>query len=153
MDDDELIASRLVLLTRAVAVFAVNAALGLAASGVSAEVGTQSAAQGAATAITFAWLLPMTAICALALAVNVIGITGIGLLTSLFTGGLLAWTLPMGYMAFAQYALLEFWRSPWTWPVRPPADRGAWICACVVFAIGLLAFTVRGARNRITDTA
>jgi hypothetical protein len=81
------------------------------------------------------------------LARNVLGLTGIGLLTSLATGGLLAWTLQLGYLAFAQYALLEAWRSPWVWPVRPPADRGAWICAGLVFAAGLLAFTVRGART------
>jgi hypothetical protein len=87
----------------------------------------------------------------LALARTVIGITGIGLLCSLVTGGLLAWTLPMGYMAFCQYALLEAWRAPWTWPVRPPTDRGAWICASVVFAVGLLAFTLRGPRTRLAD--
>jgi hypothetical protein len=87
----------------------------------------------------------------LQMARNVIGITGIGLLCSLVTGGLLAWTLPMGYMAFCQYALLEAWRTPWTWSVRPPTDRGAWIAACVVFAVGLLAFTLRGARTRLTD--
>src|SRR5262249_35331360 len=52
---------RLVLLTRAVAVFAVNAVLGLLAS----------AASGAVAALTFGWLLPMTAVCALALAVAV----------------------------------------------------------------------------------
>jgi hypothetical protein len=52
---------RMVLLTRVVAVFAVNAVLGLLAS----------AASGAATALTFAWLIPMTAVCALALAVAV----------------------------------------------------------------------------------
>ena len=85
------------------------------------------------------------------LARNVLGITGIGLLCSLVTGGLLAWTLPMGYMAFCQYALLEFWRSPWTWPTRPPTDRGAWICACAVFAAGLLLFTIRGPRTRLSD--
>ena len=79
---------------------------------------------------------------------NVLGLTGIGLATSLVTGGLLAWTLPLGYLAFAQYALLQAWRSPWLWPVRPPADRGAWICACLVFAAGLLAFTVRGPSHR-----
>ncbi len=84
----------------------------------------------------------------LVLARNVIGITGIGLLASLVTGGLLAWILPMAYVAFAEYALIEAWRSPWTWPVRPPDDRGAWICAAVVFAVGLAAFTVRGARAR-----
>jgi hypothetical protein len=82
---------------------------------------------------------------------NVIGITGIGLLCSLATGGLLAWTLPMGYLAFCQYALLAAWTSPWTWPVRPPTDRGAWVCASVVFAVGLLAFAFRGARARLND--
>jgi hypothetical protein len=89
----------------------------------------------------------------LVLARNVIGLTGIGLLTSLVTGGLLAWILPLGYMAFAQYALLEAWRSPWTWPARPPADRGAWICASAVLAAGLAAYAVRGARDRLADSA
>jgi hypothetical protein len=85
------------------------------------------------------------------LARNVIGFTGLGLLCSLITGGLLAWTLPMGYLLFCQYALLEAWTAPWTWPVRPPADRGAWICASLVFAAGLLLFTVRGPRTRLSD--
>lgn len=87
----------------------------------------------------------------LVLARNVTGFTGLGLLCSLVTGGLLAWTLPLGYMAFCQYALLEAWTAPWTWPVRPPADRGAWICACAVFTAGLLLFTIRGPRTRLTD--
>jgi len=85
------------------------------------------------------------------LARNVIGFTGLGLLCSLVTGGLLAWTLPMGYMVFCQYALLETWTAPWAWPVRPPADRGAWICASLVFAAGLLLFTIRGPRTRLSD--
>ena len=87
----------------------------------------------------------------LVLARNVIGITGIGLLCSLVTGSLLAWTLPMGYIAFCQYALLQAWTDPWTWPVRPPADRGAWICTSAVFAAGLLLFTIRGPRTRLSD--
>jgi hypothetical protein len=87
----------------------------------------------------------------LTLARNVIGITGIGLLTSLVTGGLLAWIPQLGYVAFAEYALNQAWRNPWTWPVRPPTDRGAWICAALVFAVGLGAFTVRGARTRLAD--
>ena len=52
------VSDRMVLLVRALAVFALNAALGLAAS----------AASGAAAALTFGWLVPMTAVCALALA-------------------------------------------------------------------------------------
>jgi hypothetical protein len=87
----------------------------------------------------------------LVLSRNVIGITGIGLLCSLATGGLLAWTLPMGYLAFCQYALLEAWTAPWAWPVRPPADHGAWIWACAVFAAGLLLFTIHGPRTRLSD--
>jgi hypothetical protein len=52
------VSDRMVLLVRALAVFGLNAALGLAAS----------AASGAAAAVTFGWLVPMTAMCALALA-------------------------------------------------------------------------------------
>jgi hypothetical protein len=85
------------------------------------------------------------------LARNVIGFTGLGLPCSLITGGMLAWTLPLGYMTFCQYALLEAWTAPWTWPVRPPADHGAWICASAVFAAGLLLFTVRGPRTSLSD--
>jgi len=55
------VSHRMVLLTRVVAVFAVNAVLGLLAS----------AASGAAAALTFGWLLPMTAVSALALAAAV----------------------------------------------------------------------------------
>jgi hypothetical protein len=88
----------------------------------------------------------------LQMARTIIGITGIGLLSSLVTGGLLAWILPVGYVAFAEYALLQYWNSPWTWPARPPADHGAWICACLVYAAGLIAFTVRGARTRLADS-
>jgi hypothetical protein len=55
------VSERLVLLTRAVAVFTLNAVLGLLAS----------AASGAAAALTFGWLLPMTAISAVARAAGV----------------------------------------------------------------------------------
>jgi hypothetical protein len=61
------VSDRLVLLTRAVAVFGVNAALGLIAS--AATLGTH-VSTGTAQ-LTVAWLLPMTAACALALAVAV----------------------------------------------------------------------------------
>ena len=87
----------------------------------------------------------------LVLARNAIGFTGLGLACSLVTGGLLAWTLPMAYAVFCQYALLEAWTAPWTWAVRPPADRGAWLCASAVFAAGLILYTVRGPRTRLGD--
>ena len=52
------VSDRMVLLVRVLAVFALNAALGL----------TASAASGTAAAVTFGWLVPMTAVSALALA-------------------------------------------------------------------------------------
>lgn len=52
------VSDRMVLLARALAVFGVNAVAGCVAS----------AASGAAVAVTFGWLVPMTAVCALALA-------------------------------------------------------------------------------------
>jgi hypothetical protein len=55
------VSERMVLLTRVLAVFALNALLGLAAS----------AASGAVASLTFGWLIPMTAICGLTLAVAV----------------------------------------------------------------------------------
>jgi hypothetical protein len=61
------VSDRLVLLTRAVAVFAVNAVLGLIAS--AATLGTHASMSTAQ--LTFAWLLPMTAACAFAVAVAV----------------------------------------------------------------------------------
>jgi hypothetical protein len=63
------VSDRLVLLTRAVAVLAVNAVLGLIAS--AATLGTHAAQPAITAQLTFAWLLPMTAACALALAVAV----------------------------------------------------------------------------------
>jgi hypothetical protein len=64
------VSDRMVLLVRALAVFAVNAVLGLAASAVAAAAGLPAgSASGAAAAVTFGWLIPMTAVCAFALAV------------------------------------------------------------------------------------
>jgi hypothetical protein len=63
------VSDRLVLLTRGVAVFAVNAVLGLIAS--AATLGTHAAQSTITAQLTFAWLLPMTADCALALAAAV----------------------------------------------------------------------------------
>lgn len=52
------VSDRMVLLVRSLAVFGLNAILGLAAS----------VASGVAVTVTFGWLVPMTAVCALALA-------------------------------------------------------------------------------------
>lgn len=90
------VSDRMVLLVRAVAVFAVNAFLGLVVSAISygaisyKVAGGGAAAAGAASAeIAVAWLLPMAAICALTIAVAVITRSaGSGALA-----GVLAWAV------------------------------------------------------------
>ena len=65
------VSDRMVLLVRALAVFGLDAGLGLAASAASAR----------AVGITFGWLVPMTALCGLALAVAAVARsanTGVG---------------------------------------------------------------------------
>ena len=73
------VSDRMVLLVRVLVVFTLNAALGLAAA----------AASGAAAAVTFGWLVPMTAVSALALAAaTVTRSANVGVAT-----GLSAWAI------------------------------------------------------------
>lgn len=84
---------------------------------------------------------------------NLTGITGIGLLCAAAFGGGLAWAGPTGYLMAGAYELYAQWHgpalgTPWIWPARPPHDLGAALCAALVFAVGMAAITVRGARDR-----
>ena len=81
-----------------------------------------------------------------AVARNVAGITGAGLLAAATFGGVLAWTGPMAYLVVTETALAGSVTTPWGWPGRPPLDRGGAICACLVLAAGLALVTVRGVR-------
>ena len=72
---------------------------------------------------------------------NLLGFTGVALLLSLAVGGLLSWIGPLGYVALCQFAAIATYSEPLTWASRPPTDRGGWIAALVVFAVGLAAFT------------
>jgi hypothetical protein len=82
------------------------------------------------------------------LARDTAGFTGIALLAAAVVGGALAWIGPMAYLAVTLPALTGKWATPWIWPARPPLDRGAAICAALVFAAGVTVITVRGARDR-----
>ena len=87
---------------------------------------------------------------------NLAGLTGIGLLCAVVLGGALAWTGPLAYLMVAVYALYTDWHgpaltSPWIWPARPPDDRGAAICAALVFTAGVALIGVRGARDPVRD--
>jgi hypothetical protein len=79
------VSDRMVLLVRALAVFGLDAVLGLAASAAAAAAGIS----GSAASVTFGWLVPMTAVCALALAAAAVtrsAIVGVA-------AGLAAWTI------------------------------------------------------------
>jgi hypothetical protein len=78
---------------------------------------------------------------------NTAGLVGIALLSAALLGGSLAWIGPVLYWALAEFALAATWRTPWIWPARPPHDRGAAICAALVYAAGIAVITVRGARD------
>jgi len=82
---------------------------------------------------------------------NVLGMTGIGLASCLVAGALIAWTGPLAFTVVSQFALIAGYSWPLTWPARPPADRGGWIAAMAVFAVGLAAFTIRGPRIHRSD--
>jgi hypothetical protein len=82
---------------------------------------------------------------------DVAGFAGIALLSAAALGGGLAWIGPVGYLGVTLAALAGQWATPWTWPARPPHDRGAAICAALVFAAGVVAMTVRGARDQVRE--
>jgi hypothetical protein len=75
------------------------------------------------------------------------GLAGIALLTAAPLGGALAWVGPTAYLVVTLQALEAAWTTPWIWPARPPHDRGAALCAAVVFAAGVVVITVRGTRD------
>ncbi len=124
------VSERMVLLVRAVAVFAVNALLGIAVSLATYPAAIRSvspngagAASAEAAAITVAWLLPMTAICALTLAVAVaagsanagaaagvaawaVTVLASGALTGQFNGAVTNTSAYLPYLAIAACAVV-----------------------------------------------
>jgi len=78
---------------------------------------------------------------------NVAGITAVGLLSAAVLGGMLAWAGPMAYLVITETMLAGGRTSPWVWPTKPPHDLGAALCASLVFAVGAVAVTLRGARD------
>jgi hypothetical protein len=87
---------------------------------------------------------------------NLAGLTGIGLLCAAALGGGLAWVGPTGYLLAGAYGLYTQWHhpaltTPWIWPARPPHDLGAVICAALVFTIGIVVISVRGAHDPVGE--
>jgi hypothetical protein len=79
------------------------------------------------------------------------GLTGIGLLSAAALAGPFGWAGPMAYWLVTYSALAADWTTPWVWPTRPAHDRGAAICAGLVFAAALAAITLRGPRDVARD--
>jgi hypothetical protein len=77
---------------------------------------------------------------------NLAGMTGTGLLVAAVLSGAFAWIGPMAYLVVTEGALAGGWTTPWIWPARPPHDAGGALCAYGVFAAGLVAVTLLGAR-------
>jgi hypothetical protein len=87
---------------------------------------------------------------------NLAGLVGLGLLGAVALGGGLAWVGPTGYLVVGVYALYSLWHgpvltTPWIWPARPPHDVGAAVCAGLVFACGVAAISLRGARDPVGE--
>ena len=87
----------------------------------------------------------------LALFRNVAGITGVGLLSAMVLGGILAWAGPMAYLVLTESVLAGGRTSPWVWPSLPSGNVASWLCAVGVFAAGALLITLRGAREPVRD--
>lgn len=77
---------------------------------------------------------------------NVAGLAGVSLLSAAVLGAL-AWLGPLVYLGVAEVALFGNWQSPWIWPARPSHDLGAALCSALIFAVGVVAITVRGSRE------
>jgi hypothetical protein len=75
------------------------------------------------------------------------GTTGLGLLSAVVLGGAFGWVGPMAYLLITEVALTGDPTTPWVWAARPTHDRGAALCAGLVFLAGTIAATALGARS------
>jgi hypothetical protein len=85
----------------------------------------------------------------LAMARNVAGITGVGLLSAGLLGGLLAWAGPMAYLVLAESMMAGGRSSPWVWPTEPAHNLEAALCAAGFFVAGAALITLRGVRESV----
>lgn len=79
------------------------------------------------------------------------GITGTGLVSAAVAGGAFGWLGPMAYLLLTEVALTGDPTTPWMWPAHPVQDRGAAICAGLVYAAGIAVITLRGPRDSSRD--
>jgi len=76
-----------------------------------------------------------------------------GLLSAAALGGAFGWIGPMAYLLITEVVLTGTSTTPWIWPARPPHDLGGALCAYGVYAAGIAAVTLFGARDSGRRTA
>jgi hypothetical protein len=79
------------------------------------------------------------------------GFIGIALLIAALLGGSMAWIGPAAYLVLSIRAIQSGWTTPWIWPARPPGDRGAAICAALVYTAGITIIMIRGGRDHARE--
>jgi hypothetical protein len=77
---------------------------------------------------------------------NLLGLTGIGLLTAVALGAQSSWITPLGYVVICGGALDRQEFSIWTWLTLPPRTD-ATLTALALLTAGLTAATLRGTRE------
>jgi hypothetical protein len=68
---------------------------------------------------------------------DLVGLTGVALLTAAVLGAHLSWTVPLGYAVVCLGASGLGRPNLLVWPLLPAADRGAAALAAVLFGVGL----------------
>lgn len=85
----------------------------------------------------------------LAMARNLSGMAGVGMLTAAAFGGAFGWIGPLVFLIVSEGAFAGRWTTPWDWPTRPPHDLGGAACAVIAFAAGIAVITILGSRDRV----
>jgi len=78
---------------------------------------------------------------------NLLGFTGLALITARLLGGGLCWVLPLGYAILSMLAYQPREEIQWAWPVVAAGDSGASIFAASLLLVGLALIIGRGARD------
>lgn len=79
---------------------------------------------------------------------NLAGYLGLSLLAAWLLGTGISWAVPLAYATLAFILLPE---NPLAWPARYPLDARSGIIATALLAFGLLAVTLRGARDQAEE--
>lgn len=78
---------------------------------------------------------------------NLLGLTGLALLTSSVTGSGTSWVLPLAYVVAAVTLSVGNDYPLWAWLLRPGSDKDALLVAVVLGVVGAALVTVRGTRE------